>query len=461
MTFRRLAGAVLVAVAALAATSCSRKTTLTPYPPIVNPVVFADGFDSQEDFQAFGGSKYDALSIVTDTTHAGSAAAIKIIVPSVGDPAGSYSGGAFITHRARDFSGYNAVSFWVRASRPVSLDVCGLGNDNTGNSGFVAQRAGVPITTNWTQVIVPIPDAGKLTNEAGMFYFAEGPQSGVGLTMWLDDIRYVNTASVANPRPSLTTQTINTIVGLTPSLTGTTKTIFAVNGADVTVTHLPGYFDFTSSDPTVATVKKGILTVKGGGTTTLTATLVGAAVPGTVTLNASAPPASGAPVPTVPAANVLSLYSDSYPNVPVDKWSADWDVADVTDFAVAGNPVKVYTNMVYAGIEFTSHVIDASSMTTLHMDVFIPSGTTFSVKLVDFGDDGVYSFGGGDDSEATVTLNAASTPAVTPGGGTWIPLEIPIADFTSTSLNGTAHLAQLILAGDTRTVFVDNIYFHK
>ena len=461
MTFKGFAGMFLIAAGVVALAGCSRKSTLVPYPPIVNPVVFADAFDAQEDFQAFGGSKYDALSIVTDTTHAGSAAAIKIIVPSVNDPAGAYSGGAFITHRARDFSSYNALSFWVRASRPVNLDVCGFGNDNTGSSKFVAQRSAAPITTSWTQVIIPIPDSRKLSNEAGMFYFAEGPQTGVGLTMWLDDIKYVNTASVSNPRPTLATQTINTIVGLSPSLTGTTRTVFAINGVDATVTHLPGYFDFTSTNPAVASVKKGVLSVKGGGSATLTATLAGALVPGAVTVNAIPAPATGPAVPTLPAANVISLLSQKYPNVPVDKWSADWDVADVTDFTVAGTPVKVYTNMVYAGIEFISHTIDASNMTAIHMDLFIPNGTTFKVQLVDFGADGIYNFGGGDDSACELTFNASSTPPVVPGTGQWIPLDIPLTAFTDVSLNSQAHLAQLIISGDTRTVFVDNIYFHK
>ncbi len=465
MTFRGFARMMLVAVGVLSLSSCSRKSSLTPYPPIVNPVVFGDAFDSQEDFQAFGGSKYDALSIVTDTTHAGSAAAIKIIVPSVGDPAGSYSGGAFITHRARDFSGYNALSFWVRANRPVNLDVCGFGNDNTGNSKFVAQRSGVPVTTQWTQVIIPIPNAAKLNNEAGMFYFAEGPQSGVGLTLWMDDIKYVNTASVSNPRGTLAAQTISSIVGLTPSLSGTTSTKFAINGVDAVVTHFPGYFDFASSNPAVATVKKGIVTLKSGGSTVLSATLAGQPVAGTITLSADAPPTVAPLKPTLPASDVISLLGSTYTNVTVDKWSADWDRADVTDLRVAGDAVKVYTNFIYAGIEFftptSSHLIDASNMTAIHMDVFLPTGTTFKVQLVDFGANGVYDFGGGDDSACELAFNASTTPSVVTGTGQWVPIDIPLTAFTDVSLNAQAHIAQLILSGDMKTVFVDNVYFHK
>ena len=461
MTLKCLCQVVLFAIVAVAVAGCSRKTTLSPYPTIVNPVVFQDAFDAHEDFRAFGGSKYDALSIVSDTTHGGSAAAIRVTVPSVGDPSGAYAGGAFTTNRARDFSSFNAVSFWVRANRPVVLDECGLGNDNSGTSKLVASRTKVPVTTSWTQVLLPIPNPAKLTNESGMFYFSEGPQSGVGLTLWLDDITYVTTAAVQNPRPSLASQTIFAIVPGSPSLNAATKTVFSVNGVDQTVGHMAGYFDFASSDPAVATIKKGVVSTRGGGVTTLTATLGSLPVAGSIVINATVPPPVAPPAPTLSAADVIPIFSDAYPNNrPVDKWSADWDNTAYSDLTIAGHPVKVYTNMYVAGIEYVNHPIDASAMTAFHMDVFVRAGTFLKVKVVDFGDDGVYS-PGIDDSEATVTLNATSTPPLPIGSGTWVPIDIPMSAFTSTSLNAQAHMAQLIFEGDTRVLFVDNIYFHK
>ena len=60
----------------------------------------------------------------------------------------------------------------------------------------------------------------------------------------------------------------------------------------------------------------------------------------------------------------------------VDTWSADWDQADVTDVKIAGNDTKKYTNLVFAGIEFTSQPIDADAMTHFHMDIWTPDPTT-------------------------------------------------------------------------------------
>jgi hypothetical protein len=111
-----------------------------------------------------------------------------------------------------------------------------------------------------------------------------------------------------------------------------------------------------------------------------------------------APPATAAPQPPVRnAADVISLFSNSYTNVPVDTWSAVWDQANVADVQIGGNDNKKYTNLVFSGIEFTSNTVNATAMTTFHLDAWTPNATTFKVKLVDFGPNAAY--GGGDDKE--------------------------------------------------------------
>jgi hypothetical protein len=448
-----LAGAL-----ALAGAGCSRRTPTEPWPPIIDPVVFTDGFSEGVGFQAFAGSKLDALTVDATVAYSGSAS-LKFTVPAPGDPSGGYAGGAFVASQARSLASYNALSFWVKASRAVALEVAGFGNDNTGTSNHEAKRTSIPVTEAWSRVLVPIPLPAKLGAEKGLFFIAEGPQAGAGLTLWVDDVLFVDDPSITNPRPMLATRILNTVAGASSSLDGTTRTIFSAGGADVTVSHQPAYFSFTSSDPTVADASGGIVRVHRMGTATVTARLGAVDAMGTITVNAVEPPATAAPTPSVPGSDVISLFSNAYANVPVNTWSASWDNADLLDLAIAGNPTKAYTSLLFAGIEFTTPLIDASAMTHFHMDVWVPTGTTFRVKLVDFGADGVY---GGcanceDDRESELTFNAASTPALVTGA--WVALEIPLASFSN--LTGRAHLAQLILSGDTRTVYVDNVYFHK
>jgi hypothetical protein len=145
--------------------------------------------------------------------------------------------------------------------------------------------------------------------------------------------------------------------------------------------------------------------------------------------------------------------------VAVDTWSAGWDQADVSDVQIAGNATKKYANLVFAGIEFISTRVNATSMTHFRLDIWTPDATTaasvFRVKLVDFGANG--AFGGGDDVEHELSFTPTSTPAL--ATGSWITLDIPLSQFAGLTTRG--NLAQLIISGTPRTMFVDNVLFHK
>jgi hypothetical protein len=173
----------------------------------------------------------------------------------------------------------------------------------------------------------------------------------------------------------------------------------------------------------------------------------------------AAEPSTAAPTPTVAASDVISLFSNAYANAPVDTWSAVWDVADVEDIQLAGNDTKRYTNLVFAGIEFVAQPIDATAMTHFHLDFWTPDATAapavFRIKLVDFGADG--AFAGGDDVEHELTFDATTVPAL--ASQQWVSFDLPLSSFTGLVTKG--HLAQLIISGDPKTVYIDNVYFAK
>ena len=211
---------------------------------------------------------------------------------------------------------------------------------------------------------------------------------------------------------------------------------------------------WSSSDVAVATVDSaGLVTAVADGRTTVTASIDTLSASVTVSVAAQAAPEMGPLAPAHSADSVISLFSDAYDDVTVDTWSAPWDVANVTDVELAGNPAKVYTSLTFAGIEFTSETVDASNMTHFRMDIWSPFAEfgSFRVKLVDFGADG--AFGGGDDTEHEVSLDRNDGIA----GGEWIHLDLPLANFGG--LLSTANLAQLIISGDAPVVYVDNVYF--
>jgi hypothetical protein len=162
---------------------------------------------------------------------------------------------------------------------------------------------------------------------------------------------------------------------------------------------------------------------------------------------------TAAPVPSLAASKVISMFSDSYSNVTVDTWRTSWSSATLTEVTIEGNAAKKYSELDFVGIEATSSPIDATAMTHFHTDVWSSDFTTFKIKLVDFGANGI--FGGGDDVEHEITIS-------NPEKGTWVSLDIPLSDFTG--LTTRAHIAQLIYVGapaGNNTVYIDNVYFHN
>lgn len=165
-------------------------------------------------------------------------------------------------------------------------------------------------------------------------------------------------------------------------------------------------------------------------------------------------PTAAAPTPTLPAANVISLFSDAYDDVPVDTWRTDWSsVGAFEDVTVAGNATKKYSDLTFVGITTEMNKLDISGMTHFHIDVWSPDFETFRFVLVDFGADG--EFQGGDDSEDVYNVTG-------PAQGEWVSLDIPLSELPN--LTGFTNFAQLVLGSTpdgANTVFVDNIYFHN
>jgi hypothetical protein len=245
--------------------------------------VFTDGFGNSVTFQAFAGSKLDAVDIDQVNTYTGSQS-LQVIIPNVGDPSGSYAGGAFTVDIARDLTQYNALTFYAKASKNATLNVAGIGNDNTGTSRFTAEVNNLALTTEWQKYVIPIPLSDKLTSEKGLFYFAEGPEDGQGYQLWFDEIIFERLGTIANPQPKIPTTTINAEETDTISITGGTVT-FDVNGNFQTVSAMQGYFTFFSSDETVVNVAgNGVITAVGAGTASLTANLGTTQASGTLPL---------------------------------------------------------------------------------------------------------------------------------------------------------------------------------
>ena len=176
-----------------------------------------------------------------------------------------------------------------------------------------------------------------------------------------------------------------------------------------------------------------------------------------ITLGVQGPPLAipmmPAPNPMFQANQVISMFSNTYTNVPVNSWQTAWSQGNLSEIQILGNDTKKYSGLNFIGIETTgNNILNVSNMTHLYMDIWTPNITEFRVKLVDFGND--LSYAGGDDSEHELSF----TPIV----DNWVNLDIPLSSFTN--LGSTQHIAQLILSGNptgSGVVYVDNVLFHN
>lgn len=458
------AGILLPILAILIVAGCKRDLAdLEPatYPKTAE--VFIDGFSAGLNYAAFGGSKVTAFDVDTEVKYQGTAS-MKFAVPNAGDPEGAYAGGGYFTSVGRNLTGYDALTFWARASQAATIDVVGFGND-FGASQFQTVLRNVEVNTNWKKYIIPIPDPSKLTQEKGMFFYSEGPENGLGYTFWIDEVKFEKLGTLAHPRAAILAgqdQVFSVETNQQLQIGGLTVTHNLPTGVDQSVETSPAFFNFTSSNPGVASVSNtGNVTVVDAGTTVITAKLADQAAAGSMTLNSSGAavgPEVAAPTPTVSADSVISMFSNAYTNVKIDTWNTRWQFSTAEDFdlQVAGNDTKRYRNLNFVGIEFSSQTINATSMTHFHMDIWTPDPTdlpkAFKILLVDFGANGTY--GGNDDAshEISVTRPVLATKQ-------WVSLDIPLSSFTG--LINRAHLAQLVLSGDLPNVYVDNVYFYN
>ncbi len=454
----------LATLFALSSIGCQRDIDeLQPATFPTTAEVFIDGFSAGLNYSAFGGSKVTAFDVDEDEAYDGTAAMV-FAVPNAGDPEGSYAGGAFTTSVGRDLSGFNALTFWARASKAATLDLIGFGND-LDDAKYQTSLQNLPLTSNWTKYYIPIPDPSKLTAEKGMLFYSEGPEDGLGYTFWLDEVKFEKLGSLARAEPGILqgeSQVVSAETGDVLTIGDLYVETNLPTGVDQRAQAAPGYYTFSSSATSVATVNAlGAVSVLDSGTAVITAMMAGTAATGSLTINSTglpiAPP-QPAPTPTVSSDSVISLFSNAYEDVLVDTWNTRWEfsTAEDADIQVDGDDIKRYKMLNFVGIEFSSQTIDASEMTHFHLDLWTPDPTdaplAFKILLIDFGADG--TFGGGDDTshELAFTAPVLQTEA-------WVSIDVPLTSFAGLTSKG--HLAQMVLSGDLPNVFLDNVYFYK
>lgn len=420
------------------------------------------------------GSKFTAWSVDENVSYVGNAS-MRFDVPNANDPEGNYAGGILrIDGPGRDLSGYDALTFWAKASQGAVVGEFGFGEDFFPNK-YITTIKNVSIGTAWKKYIIPIPDASKLIQERGMFRYAAGSQAtnNLGYTFWIDELKFEKLGTIGQARPSIANgvnRTINSFIGITIPLADLKETFNLPNGLDQIVFPAPAYFVFKSSRPEVASVNaNGQISVLASGTTVITANIGGTLNPDTnefeggintidsITINSQGE-FTLAPIPTRDPSRVLSIFSDTYTNVPVAYYNGFWLPGSTTgsaDFSVNGNNILNYTTFNYVGIATSNPTLNCSAMTRVHFNMYVPnvpSNFDFLISIEDWGAN--QADNGGDDSRQQIFVPRSQVQP-----NTWITVDVPLTLAVKNNIG--LIIMENINGSSLSNFYMDNIYFYN
>ena len=154
-------------------------------------------------------------------------------------------------------------------------------------------------------------------------------------------------------------------------------------------------------------------------------------------------PSAGPAAPGLDAANVTSIFSDSYTAAVTANTNPDWGQATVTTVEdLDGNNVLKYAGLNYQGTDWAATALDVSSHTHVHFSYWTAEATKFKFFLV----------GDGETAYEEVVSSL----------GTWNSVSVPLSTYSS-----VVNLANVIQfkvddagTGEGATIYFDDLLFY-
>ncbi|MFK7746890.1 MAG: hypothetical protein AB8B65_00730 [Kordia sp.] len=440
------------------------------------PVGLTDEFF--ESFDPAGGANTAGFGTDNNEAYEGTSS-IRIDVPAPNDPEGGFIGGIFRDRgEGRDLSGYDALTFWAKGTLTGNVRI-GFGSDFDTDVYPVATV--IQLTSGWKKYIIPIPDPSKLVQERGLFLFSAGSfdvlgnddttiassyNDNVGYTFWMDELRFENLGTISPPAPFILggqNEELDNFTGFTATIGALGAAFNLGNGQNISVEASKAYFEFSSTDTSVATVtSSGDVSLIGAGTATITGSIGNIQANGSLTLNSTGSFVN-APDPTQATADVVSIYSESYPSVsgfnPGIFAGSNTQLISVQTFA--GNSHVRYEGIDFIGIGWDG-TVNVTGETMVHLDVQLTSGagSALVMELIDFGPDDTDN-GFGDGTAGGFNLSSQLME------GQWVSIDVPLSSFTLPTGGGgsgspnLANIGYIVFVSSNGASFlVDNIYFY-
>jgi len=329
------------------------------------------------------------------------------------------------------------MNFWSNAPVDVLLK---LEQGSGADVETTASHGG----SGWEEIIFTFDSADSYSQ---LTMFVDGPGTTAG-TFYVDDIIQVPTVDVTAPVITLNGgATINTIVGSIFTDPGATATD-NIDG-DISANIVVGGDAVDTNTLGTYTITYNVSDAAGNAATEATRTVEVIMAPTAPTTSAPLPPARN-------AADVISIYGESYTNITVDNFDPNWGQSGHTQVNTTydpgdGNLALAYPNFNYQGTDFGSGgPQDASAMEFLHVDMWTPADPAAT-------DVQVSPINNGTGAGETLVSIAYTT-------GSWVSVDIPIGDFTGMTWDSVFQM-KFAANGPGSTVpvdiYLDNIYFWK
>lgn len=290
-----------------------------------------------------------------------------------------------------------------------------------------------PTLSGWNSFDIPLSSY-TVPNLAAIIQF-KFESVTAGTTVYLDNIYFWKPAP-ATGTPVITGFSISDKTIGSPAFTITAPT-----------SNSPGAFSYTSSNTSVATISGNTITLVGVGTTTITANQAasGSFLAASVTTIFNViPPA--APVPTLLASEVVSMYGETYPNTYQYSFGSVAGEPDLDPSTGVNLALKYNFEVAGYGAGYTA--TNVSSMQFVHFDYYTTNSANFKFVLISNTGEKDYVF----PTSQPIVLN------------TWKSVNIPMSYFTGLGFNPATWFqfkfdVAAVTPGTPNVVFIDNIYF--
>lgn len=176
-------------------------------------------------------------------------------------------------------------------------------------------------------------------------------------------------------------------------------------------------------------------------------------------------PTTAAPTPPARAiADVRSIFSDAYTPISTIGYTGEdntfnnsWCGANTSLVSIDGNNTNKVVGLGCEGVTFLAGRFDATEFTHFHIDIWTATETldkSFNVKFSN------WNGGAGEANAIEYSVNNSNS-LVNPNPGTWISVDVPLANFSPINGANRNDLVQFIITSDLGIVYYDNLYLHK